>query len=130
MHGLEEAEAAMGVDVETDNVSVAPPGQAELDREAELPIRPGRPMTASTMDVGLTGAIPDDQILVRARGVTKRFGGLVAVNNVDFDIPRQVDRLAHRAERRGQDDLLQHDHRGVRPDHRRDRVRRPADRRT
>jgi hypothetical protein len=27
----------MGVDVETDNVSVAPPGQAELDREAELP---------------------------------------------------------------------------------------------
>jgi branched-chain amino acid transport system ATP-binding protein len=25
---------------------------------------------------------------VRARGVTKRFGGLVAVNSVDFDIPR------------------------------------------
>ena len=48
----------------------------------------GGRMTASTMDVGLTGAIPDDQILVRTRGVTKRFGGLVAVNNVDFDIPR------------------------------------------
>ena len=45
-------------------------------------------MTGSTMDVGLTGAIPDDQILVRARDVTKRFGGLVAVNKVDFDIPR------------------------------------------
>ena len=45
-------------------------------------------MTGSTMDVGLTGAIPDDQILVRTRGVTKRFGGLVAVNKVDFDIPR------------------------------------------
>jgi branched-chain amino acid transport system ATP-binding protein len=27
-------------------------------------------------------------LLVRARAVTKRFGGLVAVNNVDFDIPR------------------------------------------
>jgi len=40
------------------------------------------------MAVGLTGAIPDDQVLVRARGVTKRFGGLLAVNNVDFDIPR------------------------------------------
>ena len=26
--------------------------------------------------------------LVKARGVTKRFGGLLAVNNVDFDIPR------------------------------------------
>jgi branched-chain amino acid transport system permease protein len=37
LHGLEGADVAMGVDVETDNVSVAPPGQAELDREAELP---------------------------------------------------------------------------------------------
>ena len=36
----------------------------------------------------LTGNIPDDDILVRARKVTKRFGGLLAVNNVDFDIPR------------------------------------------
>jgi len=45
-------------------------------------------MTASTMNVGLTGSIPDDQLLVRARGVTKRFGGLLAVNSVDFDIPR------------------------------------------
>ena len=26
--------------------------------------------------------------LVRSRGVTKKFGGLTAVNNVDFDIPR------------------------------------------
>ena len=36
----------------------------------------------------ITGTIPDDKILVKARGVTKRFGGLLAVNNVDFDIPR------------------------------------------
>ena len=35
-----------------------------------------------------TGQVPDDQLLVRARAVTKRFGGLVAVNSVDFDIPR------------------------------------------
>ena len=45
-------------------------------------------MSASTMAVGLTGEVPDDQVLVRARGVTKRFGGLLAVNSVDFDIPR------------------------------------------
>ena len=45
-------------------------------------------MTGSTMAVGLTGAVPDDQVLVKARGVTKRFGGLLAVNSVDFDIPR------------------------------------------
>ena len=36
----------------------------------------------------LTGSIADESILVRSRGVTKRFGGLTAVNNVDFDIPR------------------------------------------
>ena len=30
----------------------------------------------------------DDALLVKSRGVTKRFGGLLAVNNVDFDIPR------------------------------------------
>ncbi len=36
----------------------------------------------------LTGALDDASILVRARGVTKKFGGLTAVNNVDFDIPR------------------------------------------
>src|SRR6187397_126268 len=35
-----------------------------------------------------TGVLPEDAVIVRARGVTKRFGGLVAVNEVDFDIPR------------------------------------------
>jgi branched-chain amino acid transport system ATP-binding protein len=43
-------------------------------------------MTAAM--TGLTGSIPEADVLVRARGVTKRFGGLLAVNNVDFDIPR------------------------------------------
>ena len=37
----------------------------------------------------ITGSVPDDEILVRARAVTKRFGGLLAVNDVDFDIPRR-----------------------------------------
>jgi len=36
----------------------------------------------------LTGQIDDDSILVRTRGIVRKFGGLVAVNNVDFDIPR------------------------------------------
>ncbi len=45
-------------------------------------------MIEPTMPVELTGAVPDDKILVKARGVTKRFGGLLAVNKVDFDIPR------------------------------------------
>src|SRR5919108_5095696 len=29
----------------------------------------------------------DAELLLSARGVTKRFGGLLAVNKVDFDIP-------------------------------------------
>jgi branched-chain amino acid transport system ATP-binding protein len=36
----------------------------------------------------LTGSLDDASILVKARGVTKKFGGLTAVNNIDFDIPR------------------------------------------
>jgi len=35
-----------------------------------------------------TGALDDVDLLVKSRGVTKRFGGLLAVNDVDFDIPR------------------------------------------
>jgi branched-chain amino acid transport system ATP-binding protein len=47
-------------------------------------------MTAASVPIGelRTGRLEDDQVLVRARGVTKRFGGLVAVNAVNFDIPR------------------------------------------
>ncbi len=36
----------------------------------------------------LTRSVDDAALLVKARGVTKAFGGLTAVNNVDFDIPR------------------------------------------
>jgi branched-chain amino acid transport system permease protein len=34
LHGLQEAEAEMGVEVETDNVSVAPHGQSEIGRDS------------------------------------------------------------------------------------------------
>ena len=45
-------------------------------------------MTTDLIAVGRTGEIPEDDLLVKARQVTKRFGGLIAVNSVDFDIPR------------------------------------------
>jgi branched-chain amino acid transport system ATP-binding protein len=41
--------------------------------------RPGVPVSASA---------GDGSILVSAKGVTKKFGGLTAVNSVDFEIPR------------------------------------------
>jgi branched-chain amino acid transport system ATP-binding protein len=45
------------------------------------------PASARTHFVPLTGALDDASLLVKARGVTKRFGGLTAVSKVDFDIP-------------------------------------------
>src|SRR6476659_9056848 len=53
----------------------------------------GEPMTPDQPSVPrprslLTGEIDDADLLVRARGISKRFGGLTAVNDVDFDIPR------------------------------------------
>ncbi len=42
----------------------------------------------SIHDAPLTGTLDDASLLVKARGVTKRFGGLTAVSDVDFDIPR------------------------------------------
>jgi branched-chain amino acid transport system permease protein len=45
--------------------------------------------------------------VLEADRLRREFGGLVAVNDVDFTIPA-VDRVADRPERRGQDDVLQH----------------------
>ena len=45
-------------------------------------------VASSSVSALLTGEIDPALTLVRSRGVTKKFGGLTAVNNVDFDIPR------------------------------------------
>ena len=45
---------------------------------------PPPPLPASLQ----TGELDEASTLVRTRGIVKKFGGLVAVNNVDFDIPR------------------------------------------
>jgi ABC-type branched-subunit amino acid transport system ATPase component len=42
----------------------------------------------ATADPTTTTAAPRGEILLRARSVSKRFGGLVAVREVDFEIPR------------------------------------------
>lgn len=43
--------------------------------------------TAATSPGAAPTAGPDDGLVLHAQGVSKRFGGLVAVNSVDFDIP-------------------------------------------
>jgi ABC-type branched-subunit amino acid transport system ATPase component len=44
-------------------------------------------VTAEALAAGRVGATPGDVPLLAAHRVTKRFGGLVAVRSVDFDIP-------------------------------------------
>jgi ABC-type branched-subunit amino acid transport system ATPase component len=44
-------------------------------------------MSSSTAPTTLAGAGSNPELVLRARKVTKRFGGLVAVREIDFDIP-------------------------------------------
>jgi branched-chain amino acid transport system ATP-binding protein len=50
----------------------------------------GSALPSPTLTTGSlqTGEVDDSSILVKSRGIVRKFGGLVAVNNVDFDIPR------------------------------------------
>ena len=50
-----------------------------------------------------------DRIL-EAKGMTKRFEGLVAVDGLDFYIPAGANRQHHRSERRWQNHFLQLHH--------------------
>ena len=50
--------------------------------------------------------------------------GLLAVHDVDFTIPRGLDRQPDRSQRRRQDDVLQHAHRRLQADRRARRLRR------
>ena len=63
-------------------------------------------------EAGRTGAGP----ILAAAGVTMRFGGLRALDDVSFDLMRGRDRRPDRPQRRRQDHVLQLPHRPVRPD--------------
>ena len=57
----------------------------------------------------------DGARLLESRGLTKSFGGLTAVNRVDFQVQQGRAALGHRPQRRGQDDVLQPPHRRPAP---------------
>ena len=62
--------------------------------------------------------------LLDVTGLRKEFGGLVAVDDVDFAIEEGAIVEPDRPERRRQDDVLQHAHRRLQADGRPDRLRR------
>ena len=70
---------------------------------------------------------PDAELLLKARNVTKRFGGLDRRERHQLRHPGGLDRQPDRAQRRRQDDVLQHHRRHLRPDRGLRRVQRPAD---
>ncbi len=67
----------------------------------------------------MSGSVLDNEPILVASQVTRRFGGLVAVNKVDFTIPERSIVSPHRAERRRQDHVLQRPPGRHRPDRRR-----------
>ena len=56
--------------------------------------------------------------ILRTEGLTVRFGGLTALNNVNFEVAARRDPRHHRPERRGQEHLLQLPDRRAAPDRR------------
>ena len=72
--------------------------------------RPRRPPPGRSRTPSVDGAP-----ILEARKVTRRFGGLVAVDAVDLDGRAGRDRRPHRAQRGRQDHVLQLPHRACRP---------------
>ena len=94
------------------------PADAAADSEADVDRR-GTPRDRTDAHRRpATGASPDDQLVRPRRHQAVWRPG--AVNAVDFDIPRGSIVSLIGPERRRQDDVLQHDRRRLRPDHRRD----------
>ena len=55
----------------------------------------------------------EGETLLETKDLTVKFGGLTALDSVSFEHQARRDPRADRAQRRGQDDLLQRDHRCV-----------------
>ena len=80
---------------------------AERRRDQRRDPLHGTGMSATEAPTAAARRSPNPAIL-DAVNITKQFGGLTAVSDVSFTLPEKLDRLDHRAQRRRQDDVLQH----------------------
>ena len=97
-----------------------PAARSKQVKQAELEVS-GQPRRRD----GQPGGERMTELLLDAREVRVQFGGLTAVNDVDFNIPVGSIVALDRPQRRRQDDVLQRAHRAVHPDAGLRRVRRP-----
>ncbi len=76
-------------------------------------LRPRRPRAGVPLPVGKgAGKAPADaEPMLQLSGVSRRFGGLLALNEVALNVHRGTILRRHRPERRGQDHAVQHDQR-------------------
>ena len=80
---------------------------------ARLPFKPDRkrPDTSLALPARASGAAATGDVLLQIDHARKQFGGVIAVNDVSFDVQAARDRRADRPERRRQEHDLQSHHR-------------------
>ena len=113
----------------TISVGAAGPGRARRGPRRDRREMERRRRPAATMAVGPRPA-PSPTTSSSCARVTSPSGSAACWRSTPWTSTSRAASIVvpHRAERRRQDDVLQHDHRRLRPDRRRDRVRRSADR--
>ena len=92
-------------------LEVDPEGEDDLPAGLQVRVVTARPLPGRWRPRPVPAGAPPPAPILRTEGLTMRFGGLTALNNVSIAVARGRDPRHHRPERRGQVHLLQLPHR-------------------